>query len=66
MPTNARSAEFPPETAHRHRYAFPAPVARDTYIVGVCLCGAESRGLAYESTAFMELKRGSRGKRLKA
>lgn len=60
---DARSAPEQGEVGHRHRYAFPTPTTGSTYVVGVCPCGAESRGLAFETTAYEELKKhGRRGK----
>ena len=61
-PQNARSAEFPPDPVHRHRYTFPTPVVRDLWIVGVRACGAESRGRAFEANEYEEA-RSFRGKK---
>lgn len=47
------NAQHAPEPDHCHRYAFPTPTVGSLYIVGVCACGAESRGLAFESNEYL-------------
>ena len=60
---NARHAVEPNEVAHRHRFAFPSPVVGNRWIVGVCACGAESRGRAFESNEYEEARSFRRKKR---
>lgn len=62
---NRHHTSEPLPAPHRHRYAFPTPTVGSLYITGLCDCGAESRGLAFESNEYAEA-RSFRGKRRKA
>lgn len=53
---NAQQAVLGAESMHRHRFAFPSPVAGNRWIVGTCACGAESRGRAFESNEYEEAR----------